>query len=68
MTEEKRRALGQAMYGIGGLLLFVFGLFTLLYWVGFVSSETTGTLMMLLGLPAMVLMGIGVFLAPRKKK
>ena len=34
MTEEKRRALGQAMYGIGGLLLFVFGLFTLLYWVG----------------------------------
>jgi hypothetical protein len=59
MTNPKRKVWGLLLFKIGSFFLTAFGVFTLLYWIGIVSKETTDMLLVILGMPAMVFMVAG---------
>ena len=63
-----RNVLGARLYAIGWLLLMAFGICTMFYWVGALSAETTETLKVCLGGPAMVLLVSGRLLSRKRKE
>jgi len=68
MTEEARKNVGQQLYAIGWLVLMAFGVCTMFYWVGAMSPETTETLKLVLGGPAMILLVVGRLMSTPAKK
>ena|SRR5947207_2711486 len=66
-STEKRAKTANLMSAIGGCLLFIFGVCTVLYWSGVISKDITESLKVALAGPGIILLVIATLLKSQRK-